>query len=673
MTELIQHRLALVKQGAYKRQRRERVDATALVWDKSPLLRDALLLKASLEAETPFLFPNDRIGFTQSRERFAICRDRDGNEIWTDWSCGNNTPDYAYALNNGLDHIQQTVAQKRAHCLPQQKEYYDAVLIALDAVLAFADRCRDDARKAGADDLYRALCRVPHQKPQTFREALVMMKLLIFTLRANRNIHLTIGRFDQYMYPFYRRDVKAGISRETLLELLEEFFLSLNVDTDTYMGAQQGDNGQSLVLGGCDKDGNDAFNDLSRLCMEASMELCLIDPKINLRVNKNTPDELYELGTQMTKLGLGFPQYSNDDVVIPGLIALGYAPQDAADYAVAACWEFTIPGKGMEIPNLRVMNFPLAVLEAVTESLLACDTFDELLAAVKERICIQSDNLMAQAVFPYIPPSPYLSVFVEGCLEKGLDVSQGGAVYKNYGLLSAGISTAADSLAAINNVIYQVGDYDKQTLLDALAANFEGYAPLRNRLLDCPKMGNNDDAVDTIAGELMETFASHVNGKPHPFGGVFRAGTGSAQGYYTTSVDLGATPDGRKAGEMFGCGFSPSLVARVNGPLSCIQSFTKFDLSKIINGGPLTLEIHDTVFRNGEGISKVAQLVKFFILRGGHQLQLNTINRDVLLDALAHPENHRNLIVRVWGWSGYFNELDVPFQQHILKRTEFTV
>ena len=673
MTKRVERLLALLKQGDYKRQRRERVDATALVWDKPPFIRDAWLLKTSLEAESPYLFPDDRMGFTQSRERFAICRDRDGNEIWTDWSCGNNTPDYAFALNNGLDAIRASVAEKREHCLPQQAEYYDAVLIALDAVLAFADRCREEARVAGATELYRALCRVPHQQPQTFHEALVMMKILIFTLRANRNIHLTIGRFDQYMFPFYAHDLEAGVPREALLELLEEFFISLNVDTDTYMGAQQGDNGQSLVLGGCDKDGNDAFNDLSRLCMEASMALCLIDPKINLRVNKNTPDELYELGTQMTKQGLGFPQYSNDDVVIPGLTSLGYAPSDAADYAVAACWEFTIPGKGMEIPNLRVMNFPLAVLEAITASLHTCDTFEQLLQAVKDQIRLQSDTLMAQAVFPYIPPSPYLSVFVEGCLDKGLDVSQGGAVYKNYGLLSAGISTAADSLAAVNDVIYQTGDCDKQTLLDALSANFEGYAPLRNRLLDCPKMGNNDDAVDTIAGELMDAFATHVNGKPHPFGGVFRAGTGSAQGYYTASVGLGATPDGRKAGEMFGCSFSPSLIARIDGPLSCIQSFTKFDLSKIINGGPLTLEIHDTVFRGNDGVAKVAQLVKAFVSRGGHQLQLNTINRDVLLNALEHPENHRNLIVRVWGWSGYFNELDAPFQQHIIKRTEFSV
>jgi formate C-acetyltransferase len=158
------------------------------------------------------------------------------------------------------------------------------------------------------------------------------------------------------------------------------------VDADTYEGVQQGDNGQSMVLGGFDADGNSQFNALSRLCMEASLELGVIDPKINLRVGKNTPDELYALGTKLTRKGLGFPQYCNDDIVIPGLVQLGYAPEDAQDYAVAACWEFTIPGKAMDIPNEDVFNFPLLVSNTIQDKLLECETFEALLSHLADAI-----------------------------------------------------------------------------------------------------------------------------------------------------------------------------------------------------------------------------------------------------------------------------------------------
>lgn len=171
--------------------------------------------------------------------------------------------------------------------------------------------------------------------------------------------------------------------------------------------------------------------------------------------------------------------------------------------------------------------------------------------------------------------------------------------------------------------------------------------------------------------ELAYTFADALKGKTTPFGGVWRAGTGSAMEYVNAAAVVGATADGRKAGEYYACSFSPSLTARLSGPLSAVQSFTSFDLAPVCNGGPFTIEIHDAVFRNAEGEKKTAALVKAFIDRGGHQIQINAINRDKLLDAQAHPENYPNLIVRVWGWSGYFAELDKKYQDHVIKRAEF--
>ena len=184
-------------------------------------------------------------------------------------------------------------------------------------------------------------------------------------------------------------------------------------------------------------------------------------------------------------------------------------------------------------------------------------------------------------------------------------------------------------------------------------------------------MGNNDDYVDSIAWDLMDCFSNHLNNKENGHGGVWRAGTGSAMEYIWKGEKCPATADGRKANEAYSSSFSPALDAKTAGVLSVMQSFTKYPLCNIVNGGPLTIEIHDTVLRNDVGIKKVAMLVKSYILLGGHQLQLNSINRERLLDAQKHPENYPDLIVRVWGWSGYFNELDLSYQNHIIRRTEY--
>ena len=184
-------------------------------------------------------------------------------------------------------------------------------------------------------------------------------------------------------------------------------------------------------------------------------------------------------------------------------------------------------------------------------------------------------------------------------------------------------------------------------------------------------MGNNDDYVDELACVLMDVFTSSMNNRPNSRGGIWRAGTGSAMEYILSARECPATADGRKAFTPYASSFSPAITTKLNGPLSVIQSFTKFDMKRIINGGPLTLEIHDTVFRNPEGEKKVAELVKAFVALGGHQLQLNAVNRDRLLEAKAHPEDYPNLIVRVWGWSGYFVELDRVYQDQIIRRAEF--
>lgn len=663
MTERIKQLYDTLKSGEYKKNRfSEHIILDKEFEKESVFVRNAILFKKALERETPYFNEGDRIGFNRSN--------KSGYEVPNDgrykWTAGNNVIDYETVLNKGMEAIRNEIAQKLQNCNEEQFEFYDTALKMVDLALEFADKTANEAKKAGKNELYEALCQVPRKKPRNLLEACVFVKFIIFTLRISCTPHITFGRFDKYMRPFYYSDLNNGKTREELLEVIEEFFISINFDTDLYQGVQLGDNGQSMVLGGCG-----SFDDFSKLCMEASLELNLIDPKINLRVDKNTPDELYEFATLMTKQGMGFPQYCNDDIVIPGLIKLGYDKADAENYAVAACWEYITCGNGMDVPNISVMNFPKVINEAVENHLLESGTFEQFLECVKKCIVTESQRLMDEQKNFELEKSPYLSVFVDGCIEKGKDVSQGGAKYNNYGIHGAGIATAADSLQAIKEVIFDSGEYTKQELLDALAADYEGFGELRNRLLSCKKMGNNEIEVDNLGYTIMDTFAKKLNGKPNNKGGIFRAGTGSAHEYHFSAKKVAATPDGRHAFAPFGSSFSPSLDARLEGPLSCVKSFTGFDLTNIINGGPLTLEIHDTVFRNDDGIKKVAQLVKAFVHLGGHQLQLNCINRDVLLDAMKNPENHKNLIVRVWGWSGYFNELDTPFKEHIIKRNEF--
>ena len=607
----------------------------------------------------PLLFPVDFFGFHLGKPDKLVPKE------------GNVTPNYARVITQGFDALrEELVTAIESTSDPHKIAYGQQMLADLDTCIRVTDEYRLTVHTNPR--LYHALQRVPHKGATTFYEACLFLTICIYFLRVFQASHLGLGRFDQYMYPFYLADKQRGVSDEELFETLEAFFVSLNFDTDLYSGIQQGDNGQSMVLGGFDREGNSVYNALSDMCMDASLELCLIDPKINLRVGKNTPNDLYRKATLLTKRGLGFPQYCNDDVVIPGLIKLGYAPEDAQNYVVAACWEYIVPNCGADYPNRGTLNFPLVVSNVLKEKLTACDTFDTLMMHVSEGIADACEAIVQTYFDRRQREVPLLSLFTDGCTDTLTDMWRGGAKYINYGCHGAGIANAADALAAVKTCVYDQKTVSATELLSALEHNFEGYDRLRNRLRDCPKMGNNDPAVDDIASRLMTVFSQHMNHRPNGKGGIWRAGTGSAMEYLWSAAKCPATADGRKSGDPYSSSFSPALDVKTNGLLSILQSFTKHDMTEIINGGPLTLEIHDSVLRNEVGVEKTAMLVKLFIHLGGHQLQLNSLNPERLTDAQKHPENHPNLIVRVWGWSGYFNELDREYQDHIIRRCTHT-
>lgn len=566
----------------------------------------------------------------------------------------NMAPDYAYILKNGL------VA------LYDKTDKYGKRMI--DALFMLTDKYKKAAEDAGDSALAEVLAQVPRYPARTFREALQFIRIITFALRLEGTNHVTCGRFDKYIYPYYEKDIKNKvITKEEAYGLIVDFFLSFNKDSDIYKGVQQGDNGQSMVLGGL-SGGQEIFNDITVMSLKASLENLMIDPKINLRVSSKTPIEVFELGTELTKAGLGFPQYSNDDIVIPTLIKWGYDPVDAENYVVAACWEFIIEGVGMDIPNIGALSLPAVIDRAMHESLEKCKSFDEFCDFIKADINKQIDKFEDTFKNIRFAPCPLTSLCVHS-----QDLRKGGK-YNNFGIHGTGLSTAADSLTAIKKYVFDEKSITARELIDAVDKDFEGCFELLHRLrYDTPKMGQNDDYADASGVFLLEAFSKALEGRKNEYGGIYRAGTGSAMFYLEHAAKIGASPDGRRKGEPFSANYSPSLFAKVGGPMSVIASFTKPDLAKTCNGGPLTLEFDGGMFNSPESISKVARLVKGFVDRGGHQLQLNAVNPEALRDAQINPEKYEQLIVRIWGWSAYFTELDRGYQDHVIARQEYTV
>lgn len=645
-------------------------------------VRSAERLKMLLEKEIPHIFPEDRIALIRTVKTIPpLFTDNEWKEISSShFICEsgdvfNICSDYGSLIAEGLGVRREKILSSLNQAKQEQDtagiEFLEAAYTAVQAVTAFAERYRDEALKVGSREIYAVLSRVPEQGARTLHEALQFFRLINYTLWINGNYHNTIGRFDQYMLPYYLHDIDKNLLTENeAYELIVETFLSLNKDSYLYKGVQQGDNGQSMVLGGCDSSGTPAFNKLTELCLKASLEIEMIDPKINLRVSKETPETWFIQGTELTKAGLGFPQYSNDDVIIKALTDWGYDLEDARNYVTAACWEFIIPGKGMDIPNIDAINLPELLNGIVHTRLNEIPTFEELKRLYKQSIAEKVTDITESHRSIYIVPSPFQSICMDGCIEIRRDISEGGT-YNNYGIHGSGISTVVDSLYTLKKLVYEEGTVSKSVMMEMLNNNFEGYDKQRNMILDLKKMGDNDPELFSLTEEVIDMFSDAFDGKKNERGGCYRPGTGTAMYYIWHADSLKATPDGRKQGQPFPANFSPSLLKRHPGFLSVVKSFAPANISKAANGGPLTIEVHNTVFRNRQGIEKTAKLVQFFIEIGGHQLQINTLDKETLLKAQQQPEDYKNLIVRVWGWSGYFTELDKEFQDHIIKRNEY--
>ena len=648
-------------------------------------------LEEMLKAERPEFMEGERIAFLRTVKQIPDLHSDDemdarraqGVAFGEKGVVFNITADFGSAIRDGLgarlDEMRARLIRCREEADAEGVEFLENAILSVEAVLGLVERYRAEAEKRGLSDIAATLAKVPFSGATTFHEALQSLRILHFAMWCEGEYHCGLGRIDQYLFPYYEADISSGrLTEESALEELEEFFIACNRDSDLYIGVQQGDNGQSIMLGGVTPDGKNAFNDLSRLCIKACGELKLVDPKINLRVSKTTSLDVYKMGTELTAKGLGFPQYANDDVVIPALERWGYAKEDARNYTVAACWEFIVPGCAMDIDNIDAVSFVGALdaaLRILTERRSGAedglgyeDVEKEFFAEIQRR----ADAIVEKYRHVEILPGPFVSVISADCIKNARDISKGGK-YNNFGVHGTGIAVAVDSLASVRELVFEKRLVTLSELVKLLDTDFSGRADILAAAKEAPKMGNADPKADEIATRLLCFWGHAFDGKKNGRGGIFRPGTGSAMYYIWHAREVKASADGRLSGQPLSANYAPSLDVPVKGPVSVVRSFTEPDLVPVCNGGPLTIEIHDSAFAMSDGVEKVAHLVKFFIERGGHQLQINAINRETLIDAQAHPEHHRHLIVRVWGWSGYFIELEKPYQDQIINRVELVI
>jgi len=637
---------------------------------------------ALLAASEPFIQPGELIVGCC----LALPEDEDGLDLG--YYNPHYPPGYALLLERGLPGIRDTArARLRTETDPEKREFLRAVAISYDAacgyVLKYARQARamaaaepDPARRADLQRIAAVCDELATAPPGSFHAAL---QLVQFTRLFGG--HGSIGRFDQWLYPFYRGDVASGrLTPGEALELIECLFIKLNYFADVTQAQRErmrpitgvyqvnNDTLRNIALAGQTPDGRDACNELTYLCLAASAHLMLPEPKLNVRFFEGSPPRLLEACCRLLSRGANVLAVFNDEVVIPGLLRLGIPLEDARDYCNDGCSELIIGGKS----TIRFCVHD--ALPLLNETVMRAkgrpfSCFKDVIADYKSRLT----RFMPRNHGRVDPVTfPYFAATIEDCLDRA---SPSGVRYCIHGSILAQVGNVADGLAAIQKLIYQDRALTWGELAAALRADFEGYEPLRQMLRNrAPKYGNDVDGVDAIAREIAEWFCDGVHARAsNPRG----RGPKRAAGLMCFGIQhkrhLPASVDGRRQGDPTASSFSPAVGMDRSGPTAVLRSVSKVDLTKASHGSVLDLALHTSVMRGQEALSKLAALIGAFLsMRGTATLQVNVIDREALLRARADPTapEYRTLIVRVWGFSAVFVELPEALQDHVLARTE---
>ncbi|MGI9538284.1 MAG: pyruvate formate lyase family protein [Desulfocapsaceae bacterium] len=565
-----------------------------------------------------------------------------------------------------------------------QAPFLNAVIMILDAIEQFigsyaelaesmAGSCKDSIRRDELQTISEICSRIKTKPATTFHEALQTVWFVhTFMLMENYNL-MSLGRPDQYLYSYYLSDIDAEIlTPDQARELLGCLFIKLNDTSDLHT-----DNGLNIITSGLKPDGTDGTNELSWLFIETYEDVKLTDPQLNIRWHRDTPKDFMK---RVMKIKGRFPippMVFNDEILIPGLTDIGASLEDARNYSIDACQDVLIPGKSDFYPIFAGTYgiHLLTVFDRVLPRLTQCESFDEFYQQLFDEFTADVEKVVEttnkiDALLPEISPTPVLSLMLEGCIEKGLDKTEGGTIYNHTGFIGGGLVNIADSLAAIKKLVFDEKIVSPKELLSAINANFSGYESLQAKLKnDAPKWGNGDMTVDTYGIELARHFSEEVLKYENVRGGRFVPGLMTHHQVRLGNV-VPATPDGRKQGEPLAVSLSPSIGQMKKGPTGALNSAMAVNHRLCPVGTSVDLTLQNSLFKSDEDLDKVITMTEAFLEGGGMEIQYNILDPDMLRAAQKTPNQYRDLVLRVWGFNAYFVTLQREYQDELIARAE---
>ncbi len=640
---------------------------------------------------------------------------------------GHVSVDYGAVLRKGfrgiIDDAMKTIAALDVKSAEAEKKrrFLEAVIISAQGVIAYANRFavlarrqadeQSDAKRKRELALIAANCRqVPEHPARTFYEALQSFWFVHAAIQLESNGHsVSPGRVDQYMFPYYEASViNGGLPEEEVRELLDSLWVKLNEVCkvrDEGFGKFFGGYPmfQNINVGGQAADGADAANALSYACLDAGIRTKLPQPSLSVRVWPGTPESLLLKGAELARTGTGMPAWFNDDVVMAGLSRRGVSQEDARDYCILGCVEPNVGGKTLGMHGAAFFNLVRVLESTLNNGMLngrlvgpqtgdprQFSSIEDFLAAYRKqmayfvKLMVLADNAIDSA-HAERTPLPYQSSLISDCIARGLSAQEGGARYNMTAVQGVGVANVGDSLMAVKHFVFDRRILSMDGLLSALENNYGRGASadsgsvadkgeyLRQMLIQrSPKYGNDQDEVDMFAREAALIYCSEVEKYPNMRGGVFHAGLYPVSANIPMGRACGATPDGRLAGEPLADGVSPSAGRDLNGPTAAMNSVSKLDHAIASNGALLNQKFHPSALEREEGLANLGALVRSYFERKGSHVQFNVISRETLADAQNNPEQYKDLVVRVAGYSARFVTLDPAIQQDIISRTEQT-
>lgn len=631
--------------------------------------------------------------------------------------------DYASVLKKGLKGIKSEIKHNMDALDPSnpfeineydRKIYYEGMLICIDGLIVYARRCADFTEKLAKSEtdkkrkkelleISRICKKVPENPAESWWEALQSWHFLhMGTYLAEGGSSHAAGRFDQYMYSYLKKDLDQGkITRKHAQELLECLFIEFNRRLVLLThGATRSHGGfrinDKIDIGGIDSYGQDCTNELSYMLLEAQAHVHLNEPNLTVRAHKHTPDHFLKQSLEVIRLGGGIPIIVNDEVIIPAFLALGVNLKEARNYSDIGCQENMMDPNMPEgadsygHTNAGWFNLPkcieLALFNGVnprngkqvgpkTGDPKGFKKMGEFINAIKAQIefavevNVAINNVIEHCFVRYFP-SLYHGFMHPGPRSKGVDYCAGACKYNWTGAFGIGLATAGDSLSVINHLIYETKETSWRKLLSALENNWEGYEMLRQKCIQNPKFGEDDERADKWTSEISNIFFDAYEKHPTTRGGKFVCGFISMGHYITKGEQTGATPDGRKKGEPLSDAMSPSIYTKPYGPTATHNSAAKIDTFRTLNGVAFNQRFNKSSLLSERALNKWMALVKTYFQQGGQQIQYSVVDPDELREAQKYPERYKDLIIRVGGFSAAFVDLDKKAQDSFIKRAE---